>query len=63
MKKYVNGKIIDMTEKDIARAQARKPRHETKTDNSVYEKRIADLEQLVENLLAQQAEPETKEEQ
>ena len=59
MKKYFNGQIVDMTEKDIAKSKERaKKRNNEQVNNSVYEKRIKDLEQLVEKLLASQAKPE-----
>ena len=57
MKKYVNGQIIDMTEKDIAKSKERAKKHNNdKVNNSIYERRIKDLEQLVEKLLTSQVE-------
>ena len=61
MKKYVNGKILDMTEADIERSKARANAHKARTDSFVYEKRIKDLEQLVEKLVAEKDSKETQE--
>ena len=59
MKKYANGQIVDMTEKDIVKFKERaKKRNNEQANNSVYEKRIKDLEQLVEKLLTAQVELE-----
>lgn len=62
MKKYVNGKILEMTEADIERSKARASAHKARTDSSVYEKRIKDLEQMVEKLVAEKESKENPEE-
>lgn len=52
MKKYVNGKIVDMTEADIARAKARAMKNrESQNTSSHYENRIKELEATVTTLL------------
>ena len=52
MKKYVNGKLLDMTSEDINRRNARlnnRPNARSKTSD--YEARIKELEVTVETLL------------
>ena len=60
MKKYVNGKIVDMTEEDIAKRRARisgKPQK----DISEYENRIKELENTIAKLIANSEEIDTEE--
>lgn len=55
MKKYVNGKIIEMTETDIAKREScinRRPNARKNTSN--YETRIKELEDMVAKLLGEQ---------
>lgn len=52
MKKYVNGKILDMTGEDINRRNARlNNRPNARNKASDYEARIKELEATVETLL------------
>ncbi len=61
MKKYVNGKIVDMTEEDIAKAKARTNRyHKPQIDTSDYENRIKELENTIAKLMAKSEEPESE---
>lgn len=54
MKKYVNGKIVEMTEADIAKRETRANRRPNAHKNtSNYEKRVKELESTVAELLAQ----------
>lgn len=53
MRKYVNGKILEMTEADIERAKSRSgKRARPQADTSSYETRIQELEDTVATLLA-----------
>lgn len=54
MKKYVNGKIVEMAEADIAKREARANRRPNAHKNTPdYEKRVKELESTVAELLAQ----------
>lgn len=54
MKKYVNGKIVEMTEADIVKREARTNRRPNARKNaSDYEARVKELESTVAELLAQ----------
>lgn len=54
MKKYVNGKIVEMTEADIVKREARANRRLNAHKNaSDYEKRVKELENTIAELLAQ----------
>lgn len=54
MKKYVNGKIVEMTEADIVKREARANRRLNAHKNaSDYEKRVKELESTVAELLTQ----------
>lgn len=54
MKKYVNGKVVEMTEADIANREARANRRPNARNNtSDYEVRVKELENTVTELLAQ----------
>ena len=64
MKKYVNGKMVEMTEKDIARRKTRKLNRNSKANNTSNETRIKELEKTVADLLIKLNESEAaKEEQ
>ena len=55
MKKYINGKIVEMTETDITKRKSRaKNRPNARKNTSDYEVRIKELEDVVAKLLAQQ---------
>lgn len=55
MKKYVNGKIVEMTEADIAKRETRtNHRHNARKNIPDYEARVKELENVVAELLAQQ---------
>lgn len=55
MKKYVNGKIVEMAEADIAKREARtNRRHNARKNTPDYEARVKELENVVAELLAQQ---------
>ena len=65
MKKYVNGKIVEMTEADIAKRESRiNHRPNSHKNTSDYEARVKELENTVTELLAQIKEevPEVAEE-
>jgi hypothetical protein len=52
MKKYINGKIVEMTEADIAKREARNHNKSNVRKNaSAQEARIKELEQIVSTLL------------
>ena len=54
MKKYVNGKIVEMTEADIAKREFRiSHRPNARKNTPDYEKRVKELENTVAELLAQ----------
>lgn len=60
MKKYVNGKIVEMTEADIAKRESRiGHRPNSRKDASDYETRVKELENTVAELLAQIKEEKT----
>ena len=62
MKKYVNGKIVEMTEEDINKRNSRiANRPNSRKDTSKYEARVKELEDTVAKLLAQQSAEEAKE--
>lgn len=65
MKKYINGKIVDMTEADVARIRAHATkRDEIKPSVAKYENRIKELEATVAALLTKVETPtETVEEE
>lgn len=65
MKKYVNGKIMEMTESDVAKRESRiGSRPNAHKNTSDYEKRVKELEDTVAVLLAQIKEvPEAAEEE
>lgn len=53
MKKYVNGKIIEMTEADVAKRESRiNNRLNARKNASNYESRIKDLENTISTLLS-----------
>ena len=59
MKKYVNGEIMDMTNEDLNRRNARaknRPNHHN-TNTSDYEARIKELESMVATLVSKLEEP------
>lgn len=63
MKKYVNGKIVEMTEADITKRKSRaNNRPNARKNASDYEVRIKELEDVVAKLLAQQNTEEASEE-
>lgn len=54
MKKYVNGKIIEMTKADISKRESRISRRSNARKNaSDYEARVKELENTVAELLTQ----------
>ncbi len=60
MKKYVNGKIIEMTEADIAKRESRISHRPNAHKNAPdYEARVKELENTVAELLAQIKEEKT----
>lgn len=63
MKKYVNGKIVEMTEADTAKRESRtNNRPNARKNASDYEARIKELEDVVAKLLTQQNTEEANEE-
>lgn len=59
MKKYVNGKIVEMTEADIAKRESRiSHRSNSRKSASDYETRVKELENTVAELLSQIKEEE-----
>ena len=66
MKKYINGKIVEMTEVDISKREARFSHRQNSRKNILdYEARVKELESTVAELLAQIKEkaPEVVEEE
>ena len=62
MKKYVNGKIIEMTETDIKKRESRiNNRLNSRNRASNYEAKVKELEEVVAKLLAQQNTKEAQE--
>ena len=62
MKKYVNGKIIEMTEIDIKKRESRiNNRLNSRNRASNYEAKVKELEEVVAKLLAQQNTKEAQE--
>lgn len=60
MNKYINGKIIKMTEVDIAKRESRiNNRPNARKNASDYEARVKELENIVAELLAKQSAEET----
>lgn len=60
MKRYINGKIIEMTEADIAKRESRiSHRPNFRKNASDYEARVKELENTVAELLAQIKEEKT----
>ena len=56
MKKYVNGKLYDMTEEDIQKRNIRIGQHKnSRKGTSDYERRIAELEKTIETLAKAQS--------
>lgn len=52
MKKYVNGKIIEMTEADIAKRQSRiSHRSGSRNNTAAYETKVKELEETISVLL------------
>lgn len=55
MNKYINGKIVKMTEADIQKKEARaNNRPNARKNTSNYETRIKELEDMVAKLLGEQ---------
>lgn len=53
MRKYVNGKILEITEEDIAKRNRRfGDRTKSRNNTSEYEKRVKELETVVAELQA-----------
>ena len=62
MKKYVNGKVVEMTEADIAKREARANRRPNARKNATdYEARVRELETIVAELLSKQNTTEDQE--
>lgn len=62
MKRYVNGKIVEMTEADVAKRKSRiGNRPNSRKNASDYEARVKELENTVAGLLAQIKEEEAPE--
>lgn len=62
MKKYVNGKIVEMTEADISKRESRiSCRPNARKNTSDYEARVKELESTVAELLDQIKEEEAPE--
>ena len=60
MKKYVNGKIVEMTEADIAKRESRINNRPNARRNAFdYEAKVKELESTVAELLAQIKEEKT----
>lgn len=59
MKKYVNGKITEMTEADIAKRKSRiNNRQNAHNNTSDYEAKVKELEETVKKLMSKLAEAE-----
>lgn len=58
MKKYINGKLYEMTEEDKLKIRERFNNLRKRDDVSAYERRIKELENAVEQLLSKIEESE-----
>lgn len=62
MKRYINGKIVEMTEVDIAKRESRiNHRPNARKNTYDYEAKVKELEEVVAKLLAQQNTKEIQE--